>query len=66
MVLCRYASDRSESLELVIQVREATPTVLSSHPILLSERDGWGEVFAVGVKLRQVGPIVFASASHSV
>ena len=32
MVLCRFAVGRIVSLELVITLREATPSVLSSHP----------------------------------
>ena len=32
MVLCRFAVGRIVSLELVITLREATPTVLSNHP----------------------------------
>ena len=31
LVLCRYGSDRNESLELVIKLREAMPTVLSNR-----------------------------------
>jgi len=64
LVLCRFAVGRIVSLELVITLREATPSVLSSHPP--SCTGGWGEVFAVGVKLRQVGPIMFASAAYCI
>ena len=34
--------------------------------ILRLVQGGWGEVFAVGVKLRQVGPIVFASGAYCI
>ena len=61
-VLCRFADGRIVSLELVIAVREAAPSVLSSRPSLFRE-GGWGEVFAVGAKLRRVGPMTTASGA---
>jgi hypothetical protein len=60
LVLCRFADGRIVSLELVKALREAMPTVLSSCPPGLVP-GAWGEAFAVGVKLRRVGPIMFAS-----
>jgi len=40
MVLCRFADGRIVSLELVMAVREAAPSVLSSRPSLFREGDG--------------------------
>jgi hypothetical protein len=53
------------SLELVMALREAAPSVLSSRSSLLREGDG-GEVFAVGAKLRRVGPMTTASGAYCI
>lgn len=66
MVLCRFADGRIVSLELVITLREAAPSVLSSHPPPVLYLGGWGEVFAVGAKLRRVGPIMSASGAYCI
>jgi hypothetical protein len=50
-------------LELVRFSREAMPTVLSSHP---PSQGVLGTSYAVGVKLRRVGPIAFASAAYCI
>lgn len=65
LVLCRYASDRSESLELVMDCGRRRPLYcLDPTNCPPGAGVGFREVFAVGVKLRQVGPIVFASVPH--
>ena len=53
------------SVELVMALREAAPSVLSNCPVLLV-RGGWGEVFAAGAKLRRVGPSVSAIGAPTV
>jgi hypothetical protein len=45
-------------------LREAAPSVLSSRPSL--QGGGWGEVFAVGAKLRRVGPMTTANGAYCI
>ena len=63
MVLCRFADGRIVSLELVMALREAAPSVLSNRT---SCRGGRGEVFAGGAKLRRVGPTTSAIGAPTV
>lgn len=65
-VLCRFADGRIVSPERVISVREAAPSVLSSRPSVSLGRGGWGEAFAVGAKLRRVGPMTTASGAYCI
>lgn len=61
MVLCRFAVGRIVPLELVNSVAGG-----DVHSVVPPLRQREGEVFAVGVKLRQVGPIAFASAAYCI
>ena len=54
---------RIVSLELVMALREAAPSVLSNRT---SCRGGRGEVFAAGAKLRRVGPTTSAIGAYCI
>lgn len=62
MVLCRFAVGRIVPLELVSSVAGGDVHFVVLPPLRQRE----GEVFAVGIKLRRVGPIAFASAAYCI